>query len=80
MTVLNLQSVPDGTGDPGPTPQSVIPSVQGPLIILWGLQDPFTPIDGPVARYFIDLATTRPHTVFEELEGAKHFLHDFTTN
>ena len=62
--------VSENVGDPGPTPQSMIPDVKGPLILLWGLKDPFTPIDGPVARYFRNLATIRPHTVFEELEGS----------
>ncbi|KAL2513351.1 alpha/beta-Hydrolases superfamily protein [Abeliophyllum distichum] len=36
------------TGPPGPNPVQLIPKITLPVLVLWGDQDPFTPIDGPV--------------------------------
>ena len=55
------------TGPPGPRPEKHVPTLvaaEVPIFVLWGTTDPFTPIDGPVAKFFLD-----------ELEPA----HDFVT-
>lgn len=36
---------------------------------MWGSNDSFTPIDGPVGKLFRALPDTRPHTEFHELPG-----------
>ncbi|KAG0461709.1 hypothetical protein HPP92_021688 [Vanilla planifolia] len=41
------------TGPPGPSPVSLMPKLTVPVLILWGDQDPFTPIDGPVENIFL---------------------------
>ncbi len=43
------------TGPPGPRPEQLIPSITSPLLLLWGDRDTFTPMDGPVGRYFKSL-------------------------
>ncbi|GMH32620.1 hypothetical protein BSKO_00454 [Bryopsis sp. KO-2023] len=64
------------TGPGGPRPESLTDSVDCPILLLWGNKDPFTPIDGPVARFFRGLAETRPNTAFVELDGVGHCPHD----
>lgn len=46
-----------------------MPSVKGPLLVVWGSKDVFTPIDGPVGKYFRTLPSSRPDTEFHELPG-----------
>ncbi|KAJ8545314.1 hypothetical protein K7X08_017897 [Anisodus acutangulus] len=36
------------TGPPGPNPEQLFPNITLHILVLWGDQDPFTPIDGPV--------------------------------
>ncbi|XP_062151347.1 pheophytinase, chloroplastic isoform X2 [Alnus glutinosa] len=36
------------TGPPGPNPVQLMPRISQPVLLLWGDQDPFTPLDGPV--------------------------------
>lgn len=64
------------TGPGGPRPESLVDSVECPILLLWGNQDPFTPIDGPVARFFKEFSQTRPNTTFVELDGVGHCPHD----
>eukprot|EP00803_Ostreobium_quekettii_P003726 evm.model.scf_517.6 EVM.evm.TU.scf_517.6 scf_517:47373-49406(-) len=64
------------TGPPGPRPESLIPSVSGPLLLLWGEDDPFTPMDGPVGKFFQSLPDRRPNTQFVSLAGVGHCPHD----
>jgi len=54
------------TGPPGPRPEKHVPTLvaaEVPIFVLWGTTDPFTPIDGPVAKFFLD-----------ELEPAHNFV------
>lgn len=32
-------------GPPGPTPESLLPTIQAPILALWGGDDPWTPVD-----------------------------------
>ncbi|KAF8067432.1 hypothetical protein HT031_002480 [Scenedesmus sp. PABB004] len=64
------------TGPPGPKPWDLLPRVDCPLLVAWGDADPFTPIDGPVGKYFADLAGSRPDTEFVLLEGVGHCPQD----
>lgn len=48
----------------------------GPMLFLWGDRDPFTPMDGPIGRYFQSLPSTRPDTTFTVLPQVGHCPHD----
>ncbi|ESR55143.1 hypothetical protein CICLE_v10023397mg, partial [Citrus x clementina] len=39
-------------GSPGPNPVQLMPSIYIHVLVLWGNEDPFTPLDGPVGEYF----------------------------
>lgn len=64
------------TGPPGPNPVQLMPKINLPVLLLWGDQDPFTPIDGPVGKYFSSLPTQLPTVNLFLLEGVGHCPHD----
>lgn len=64
------------TGPPGPNPVQLMPKITLPLLVLWGDQDPFTPIDGPVGKYFSSLPARLPNVNLFLLEGVGHCPHD----
>ncbi|XP_009792199.1 uncharacterized protein LOC107824051 [Nicotiana tabacum] len=64
------------TGPPGPNPVQLIPNLTLPILVLWGDQDPFTPIDGPVGKYFSSLPSQKPNVSLFLLEGVGHCPHD----
>jgi pimeloyl-ACP methyl ester carboxylesterase len=57
------------TGPPGPNPISLIPNISIPILVLWGDEDPFTPLDGPVGKYFSSLPSLLPSVQFFILRG-----------
>ncbi|GLJ18918.1 hypothetical protein SUGI_0338130 [Cryptomeria japonica] len=64
------------TGPPGPNPISLMPSISIPVLALWGDEDPFTPLDGPVGKYFSSLPSMFPNVEFVVLQGVGHCPHD----
>ncbi|KAK9167842.1 hypothetical protein Scep_003033 [Stephania cephalantha] len=64
------------TGPPGPNPVQLIPKLSLPILVLWGDQDPFTPIDGPVGKYFSSLPSQLSNVELFMLEGVGHCPHD----
>ncbi|KAK9200352.1 hypothetical protein WN944_015549 [Citrus x changshan-huyou] len=38
------------TGPSGLNPVQLMPSISIPVLVLWGDEDPFTPVDGPVGK------------------------------
>ncbi|KAF8410953.1 hypothetical protein HHK36_003490 [Tetracentron sinense] len=64
------------TGPPGPNPVQLMPGISLPVLVLWGDQDPFTPIDGPVGKYFYSLPSQLPNISLYILEGVGHCPHD----
>ncbi|XP_047093090.1 pheophytinase, chloroplastic-like [Lolium rigidum] len=64
------------TGPPGPSPIPLMPEIKIPVLVLWGDQDPFTPIDGPVGKYFSGLPSELPNVKLHMLEGVGHCPHD----
>ncbi|KAL0437906.1 UNVERIFIED_CONTAM: hypothetical protein Slati_2273600 [Sesamum latifolium] len=64
------------TGPPGPNPIQLIPKITLPVLVLWGDEDPFTPIDGPVGKYFSTLPAQMPNVNLFLLEGVGHCPHD----
>lgn len=64
------------TGPPGPNPVELIPKISLPVLVLWGDQDPFTPLDGPVGKYFSLLPAQKQNVSLFVLEGVGHCPHD----
>ncbi|KAL3641451.1 hypothetical protein CASFOL_016419 [Castilleja foliolosa] len=64
------------TGPPGPNPVQLIPKITLPVLVLWGDQDPFTPIDGPVGKYFSSLPDQLQNVDLFMLGGVGHCPHD----
>ncbi|KAL8482491.1 hypothetical protein ACS0TY_028605 [Phlomoides rotata] len=64
------------TGPPGPNPVQLIPKITMPVLVLWGDQDPFTPIDGPVGKFFSSLPARSSNVNLFLLEGVGHCPHD----
>jgi pimeloyl-ACP methyl ester carboxylesterase len=61
------------TGDPGPRPDALAPSLQCPIQLLWGNRDQWTPVDGTVANAFKQLASDRPQQVrFDIINDCGH--------
>ncbi|XP_021736088.1 uncharacterized protein LOC110702646 isoform X3 [Chenopodium quinoa] len=64
------------TGPPGPSPVKLMPRITIPVLVLWGDQDPFSPLDGPVGRYFTSLPSSCPNVTLSVLSGVGHCPHD----
>ncbi|CAN6350981.1 unnamed protein product [Urochloa humidicola] len=65
------------TGPPGPSPIALMPRLADvPVLVLWGDRDPFTPIDGPVGKFFSKLPSELPNVTLHMLEGVGHCPHD----
>lgn len=62
------------TAPPGDSPAELLPQIQCPLLILWGEQDPWTPIAG--AKIYQDLVNTRENVEFHSIPQAGHCPHD----
>ncbi len=60
---------------PGPKPETLLPQIAGPLLVLWGETDPWTPIQG--AKIYQDLAKTEGDRVtFVSIPKTGHCPHD----
>ncbi|KVH87917.1 pheophytinase, chloroplastic [Cynara cardunculus var. scolymus] len=68
------------TGPPGPNPVQLMPTIKLPVLILWGDEDPFTPLDGPVGKYFSSLPSQVPNVCLSVLQGVGHCPHDDRPN
>jgi pimeloyl-ACP methyl ester carboxylesterase len=68
------------TGPPGPRPEQLMPELlqaQVPLLVMWGEEDPFTPLDGPVGKYFLDKLSGEYDFVTKQiLPSTGHCPHD----
>ncbi|XAR55670.1 hypothetical protein NMG60_11035815 [Bertholletia excelsa] len=64
------------TGPPGPNPVQLMPRIALPVLVLWGDEDPFTPLDGPVGKYFSALPAQKPNVSLHILKGVGHCPHD----
>ncbi|KAL6207649.1 hypothetical protein ACLB2K_018605 [Fragaria x ananassa] len=68
------------TGPPGPNPVQLIPGLSLPILVLWGDEDPFTPLDGPVGKYFSSLPSQQSNVSLSVLQGVGHCPHDDRPN
>ncbi|KAH9782305.1 AB hydrolase-1 domain-containing protein [Citrus sinensis] len=64
------------TGPPGPNPVQLMPSISIPVLVLWGDEDPFTPLDGPVGKYFSSVPSKLSNVKLIVLDGVGHCPHD----
>jgi pimeloyl-ACP methyl ester carboxylesterase len=62
------------TAPPGPTPESLLPTVTKPLLVLWGENDPWTPIEG--AKVYQELAIAGQPVEVVSIPNAGHCPHD----
>lgn len=62
------------TAPPGTTPQELLPNLQHPLLVLWGEDDPWTPIAG--ATIYQNLAAKKSGVEFNSIPNAGHCPHD----
>ncbi|MBD1939032.1 alpha/beta fold hydrolase [Microcoleus sp. FACHB-68] len=58
---------------PGPEPSELLPQVKHPLLVLWGANDPWTPIAG--GRIYEELSQTQP-IEFVSIPNTGHCPHD----
>jgi pimeloyl-ACP methyl ester carboxylesterase len=61
------------TAPPGPKPAELLPQVQCPLLVLWGEDDPWTPVSG--GRIFQEFARSQP-IKFVSIPKTGHCPHD----
>ena len=63
------------TAPPGPKPSDLLPTIAQPLLVLWGENDPWTPIQG--AKLYRQLADDPSCTVtFHSIPNTGHCPHD----
>jgi pimeloyl-ACP methyl ester carboxylesterase len=62
------------TAPPGPRPEQLLQRLERPLLVLWGEDDPWTPIAG--AKIYQQLAQTREDVAFSSIPKAGHCPHD----
>lgn len=62
------------TAPAGLSPDELLPNLQHPLLILWGEDDPWTPIKG--AKIYQDLAAAKDNIEFYPIPVAGHCPHD----
>jgi pimeloyl-ACP methyl ester carboxylesterase len=62
------------TAPAGPTPESLLPQVTPPLLVLWGENDPWTPIKG--AKVYQELAAAGRPIQVVSIPNAGHCPHD----
>ena len=62
------------TAPAGLSPNELLPNLQHPLLILWGEDDPWTPIKG--AKIYQDLAASNDDVEFYPIPVAGHCPHD----
>ena len=62
------------TAPPGPSPVELLPKVKHPLLVIWGEDDPWTPIAG--AAIYQQQSETGPDVQFVSIPNAGHCPHD----
>ena len=62
------------TAPPGPKPEQLLSKLQHPLLVLWGENDPWTPIEG--AAIYQQMAQTSSQVEFSAIPQAGHCPHD----
>jgi len=64
-------------GPPGPTPESLLPNIVCPILVQWGDEDPWTPLDsGAHPATQLELYYKGPSWTLDVLTNAGHCPHD----
>lgn len=66
------------SADPGPTPAQLLPKVKHPLCVIWGADDPWTPISG--AKLFQQASEKGQQIQITPIVNAGHCPHDEVPN
>jgi pimeloyl-ACP methyl ester carboxylesterase len=65
------------TAPPGPKPEELLPRIGQPLLVLWGENDPWTPIQGAAVYQRLAEEGDRPGPVtFHSIANTGHCPHD----
>ncbi|WP_346289128.1 alpha/beta fold hydrolase [Sphaerothrix gracilis] len=65
------------TAPPGPKPEDLLPQIQQPLLVLWGENDPWTPIKGAkIYRQLSQNDSRQPRVTFQSIPQTGHCPHD----
>ena len=65
------------TAPPGPKPTELLPQIQQPLLVLWGENDPWTPIKGAdIYRTLSGTPNAQPPVTFHAIPETGHCPHD----
>jgi pimeloyl-ACP methyl ester carboxylesterase len=62
------------TAPPGPTPGELLPKVKHPMLVIWGADDPWTPVSG--GRIFQELNESGQPIEFVSIPHTGHCPHD----
>jgi pimeloyl-ACP methyl ester carboxylesterase len=62
------------TAPPGPSPTELLPKVESPLLVIWGADDPWTPITG--AKIYEKAQENGKDITIVPIPGAGHCPHD----
>jgi pimeloyl-ACP methyl ester carboxylesterase len=62
------------TAPPGPSPSELLPKVKHPVLVLWGADDPWTPVTG--AKVFQELNDNGEAIKFVSIPNTGHCPHD----
>ncbi|KYC37808.1 alpha/beta hydrolase [Scytonema hofmannii PCC 7110] len=62
------------TAPPGPSPAELLPTVERPLLVIWGAEDPWTPITG--AKLYEQARDNGKDIKIVPIPGAGHCPHD----
>ena len=62
------------TAPPGPSPSDLLPKVEVPLLVIWGAEDPWTPITG--AKIYEQTKEVGKNIKIVAISGAGHCPHD----
>jgi non-heme chloroperoxidase len=66
------------TAPPGPTPGELLPQVERPLLVIWGADDPWTPITG--VKIYEQAREKGKDITISPIPGAGHCPHDEVPN
>jgi pimeloyl-ACP methyl ester carboxylesterase len=66
------------TAPPGPSPEELLPKIEKPLLVIWGAEDPWTPITG--AKIYEQARENGKEIEIIPIPGAGHCPHDEVPN
>lgn len=68
------------TGNPGPRPEKMLDKIECPVLVAWGVEDPWTPLNGTVGKFFQAQALKRDSLELVTLPGTGELPNKFSEN